>query len=174
MPNTKARYRIFVSYSRKDSALVSTLVRFLMVADDRVFQDVHDIEPGSRWRAVITMAIDSCDKMLLFWCAHSSSSSEVGKEYSSALRRKKILVPVLLDDTDLPAPLSNYQAIDLRAALGTHKEGAPATAPNARGKYSADESRDMGELAAIGVSTEMLKSAADRLRAGLAAVLFAP
>ena len=174
MPVPPRKYRIFVSYSRKDAALVNPLVRLLVVADDRVFQDVRDIEPGSRWRAVITMAVESCDKMILFWCAHSSTSVEVEREYSGAISRGKTLVPVLLDDTKLTKRLSEYQAIDLREMLGSHKEGRTVRAGGGRGVLGGEAVQGEGELAVVAPSAETLQATAAQLRAGLGALLGEP
>ena len=170
MLSKRERYRIFISYSRKDSTLVNPLVRLLLVADDRVFQDVRDIDPGSRWRAVITMAVESCDKMLLFWCTHSSNSVEVEKEYDGALQHGKAVVPVLLDDTRLPKRLKEYQSIDLRQAFGPHKEGRVAVSQRSRGN-GGDEPSGETELAVMVPSAKELESGAAQLRAGLGALL---
>jgi hypothetical protein len=169
MPGSRTRYRIFVSYSRKDFALVNPLVRLLMVADNRLFQDVRDIEPGRRWRAVITMAVKSCDKMLLFWCAHSSNSLEVEREYAGAIEHRKILVPVLLDDTRLPNRLTEYQAVDLRQALGTHREGRIAAASGVRANRRDDVFPGETELAVMLPDADALQSAAAQLHAELGA-----
>jgi len=57
----------------------------------------------------------------LFWCCHSSSSAEVKKEYLQAIAAGKIIVPVLLDNTPLNPEVAQYQAVDLRGALGNHE-----------------------------------------------------
>jgi hypothetical protein len=118
-----AEYRIFVSYSRTDLEIVGPLVQLLRVTADQIFQDIDNIPPGGRWRAILTGAIDGCEAFLLFWCRHSANSTEVKNEYDQALKSDKRIVPVLLDETDLPVPLAEYQAIDLRQVLGGHKEG---------------------------------------------------
>jgi hypothetical protein len=113
-------HRIFVSYSRKDSAIVTPLVHLLRLGGSGVFRDVDHILPGIKWRAVLIGAVESCELLVLFWCCHSSRSVEVEKEYKQALTSGKLLAPVLLDDTPLTAELAEYQAIDMRGLFGDH------------------------------------------------------
>lgn len=115
-----AEYRIFVSYSRKDAAIVTPLVNLLRLGGSGVFRDVDHISPGLRWRAVLIDAVDSCELIVLFWCRHSAKSAEVAKEYTQAMRAGKLLAPVLLDDTPLTDALSEHQAIDMRGLFGSH------------------------------------------------------
>jgi hypothetical protein len=115
-------YRVFVSYSRMDVRIVVPLVQLLRVIDERVFRDLDSIPPGSLWRANLSSAIDGCQLLLVFWCRHASSSGEVETEYRQAIAQKKSVVPIILDNTNLTAELSEYQAIDLRQMLGDHQE----------------------------------------------------
>ena len=61
--------------------------------------------------------------MIVFWCDHAYSSREIKKEYRRAIKLGKAVVPILLDFTRLPKDLAQYQAIDLRPALGSHSGG---------------------------------------------------
>ncbi len=115
-------YRVFVSYSRRDAALVGPLVQLLRITGEPVFRDTDSIPPGCRWRAILTEAIDGCEMFLVFWCRHSSASTEVKAECAQAMQRNKSLVPVLLDDTKLAPELAEYETIDLRRVLGGHVE----------------------------------------------------
>jgi len=45
----------------------------------------------------------------------------VKKEYLQAIAAGKIIVPVLLDNTPLNPEVAQYQAVDLRGALGNHE-----------------------------------------------------
>ena len=118
--NSARLYRLLISYSRIDGKIVRPLVALLSIADERIFIDIG-IRPGSRWRAVLADAINDCEFLLLFWCCHSSPSAEVKREYEQAIAAGKIVVPVLLDDTPLNSELAQYQAVDLRGALGKHE-----------------------------------------------------
>jgi hypothetical protein len=123
-------YRIFVSYSRTDAWIVLPLVELLRVTGDSIFRDADGIPPGSRWRAVLTAAIDGCETFLLFWCCHSSASPEVKKEFDQAIEGKKTIVPVLMDETPLTPELAEFQAIDVQGVMGGH--AVPALGSKAR------------------------------------------
>lgn len=115
-------HRIFVSYSRKDAAIVTPLVQMLRLGGSGVFRDIDHIPPGVKWRAVLIEAVDSCELLVLFWCCHSSTSAEVEKEYTQAVKAGKLLTPVLLDETPLNAALAEYQVINMRGLFGRHVE----------------------------------------------------
>jgi hypothetical protein len=121
---TPRDYGIFISYSRQDGKLVMPLVEMLRLGGNGVFRDIDHIRPGTKWRAVLIEAVNSCELLVLFWCHHSARSSEVQKEYTQALQRGKLLIPVLLDNTPLSGALSDYQAIDMRG-LFLHEDIEP-------------------------------------------------
>jgi hypothetical protein len=124
-PSPPRDYSIFVSYSRRDAAIVRSLVEILRLSGAGVFRDVDHIRPGTKWKAVLSEAVDSCELLLLFWCRHSAKSAMVQKEYTQALEAGKLLAPVLLDDTPLGDAVSEYQVIDMRG-LFRHDDVEPA------------------------------------------------
>src|SRR6266481_5587805 len=100
---------VFVSYSHDDAVLVTPVVKLLRLNEALVFQDLDSIELGKKWREQIGRALAEAHLVVVFWCVHSSVSSEVESEYKSALQTGKDLLPVLLDATPLPADLSDFQ-----------------------------------------------------------------
>jgi hypothetical protein len=115
-------YNIFVSYSRKDAALVECVVSLLRAIGAQAFRDADSIPAGKKWRPVLEEALDNATVMLVFWCIHSESSVEVQAEYQRAIHADKCLIPVILDDTPLCADLSQYQWIDMRPIIGDHRK----------------------------------------------------
>jgi hypothetical protein len=109
---------IFASYSHKDNSLVHGLVHLYQATDQPVFRDEESIKPGQKWRIEINRAIEQCQTVLVFWCCHSSQSSEVRAEYEKGIHLNKRVVPVLMDQTELPKKLREYQYVDLRKILG--------------------------------------------------------
>src|SRR5262249_22434979 len=109
---------IFVSYSHLDVSLVLPVVRLLRGTKDLVFQDLNNIRPGTKWRQEIEEALYSAQLVILFWCYHSSRSTEVRTEYELALTTGKELLPVLLDTTPLPEKLKEFQWVDFRRLVG--------------------------------------------------------
>jgi TIR domain len=105
---------LFISYSHRDSSLVRPIVGVLRGTAELVFHDASTIRPGSNWEQSIRNAIMGADIVVLFWCDHSSRSSEVRKEYEFALSSFKNVMPLLLDSTPLPENLSQFQWVDFR------------------------------------------------------------
>ncbi len=106
---------LFVSYSRHDEPSIAAVVDLLRLTDTKVFRDRDSIRAGDKWRTAIQKAIQQLTACLIFWCAHSATSSEVGREVELALKFRKRLIPVLLDDSPLNGLLQDFQAIDMRA-----------------------------------------------------------
>jgi hypothetical protein len=124
--------QVFVSYSRHDASLVTPVVRLLRSTNDFVFLDADSIKPGEKWRAALAEAIRGANLVVVFWCRHSSESSEVESEYRSAIEARKDVIPVLLDSTPVPPALGEFQWIDFRE-LGREKHArldAPAPIPS--------------------------------------------
>jgi TIR domain len=113
---------LFISYSHRDSSLVHPIVGVLRGTAELVFHDASTIRPGSNWEQTIRNAILGADIVVLFWCDHSSRSSEVRKEYEFALSSFKNVMPLLLDSTPLPENLSQFQWVDFRQlAASNHR-----------------------------------------------------
>lgn len=113
---------VFVSYSRRDQELVRRLLGLFKAADLPVFRDEDGILPGRKWRIAINEALEHCQTVLVFWCGHAAQSSEVKYEYERAISLDKRVVPVMMDETELPTILGQYQGVDLRMALGKSHE----------------------------------------------------
>jgi TIR domain len=116
---------IFVSYSREDEPFITQIVQLLRAAIsgvpsvqghqwEFVFQDTDHLTPGLGWEDQIDTAISTIERMFVFWCKHSARSSQVEREYMLGLEKKRVVIPVLLDDTILSAPLAEIHGIDLR------------------------------------------------------------
>jgi len=144
---------VFVSYSHDDGALVTPIVKLLRLNKALVFQDLDSIELGKRWREQAGRALADARLVVLFWCVHSSHSSEVESEYKSALKTGKDLLPVLLDATPLPAELSEFQWIDFRGTVGANHANAviPQAAMSTRFKVRASRSLRYSLFATVAV-----------------------
>ncbi|MCW5666527.1 MAG: toll/interleukin-1 receptor domain-containing protein [Piscinibacter sp.] len=107
-----AQAQTVISYSRTDRAQAERLRQALQLCDE-VFID-RDVQAGAEWRPEMAERIRSARRLVLLWSTRSASSMEVGAEWRMALAWGVPVVPVLLDDTPLPAALSDRQAIDWR------------------------------------------------------------
>ena len=141
MEHLAMQFRVFISYSRSDSELVTPLVAFLRVKDDSVFHDLDRIKPGTRWKVEIDRALTEATHLVLFWCHHSRVSAQVREEYELALQGDKAIVPVLLDSTPLPEALSSYQWIHFRQLVTGHHGGQSSSGA---GKAGSSQSGSAG------------------------------
>ena len=104
--------RTVILYSRAD-ADHATRVQRLARAFAPTFID-RDLPPGEQWRQAIARAICAADVVLLVWSARAAASIEVEREIETVQRCGVRVVPVLIDDTPLPAGLAGAQGVDWR------------------------------------------------------------
>ena len=94
------KYDIFISYSRKDSDLVLTVVKQLQKRGFTIWIDKDGIESGDAFKSVIVRAIKNSDVFLFFSSKGSNDSPWTVKEVNTAVHLKKSIIPVRLDGTD--------------------------------------------------------------------------
>lgn len=109
--------KVFISYSRKDSACVETVVRRLEGQGYDVWLDKASIPLSDDWQKSIREGVKAAGATLLFWSKDASESPYVQQEYELALNRVTPhgmrIVQVWLDDTPLHEDLSRYNAIKM-------------------------------------------------------------
>jgi TIR domain-containing protein len=132
--------KLFASYCREDREIVSRLCSLLRVGGTHVFRDEDSIQAGKEWNAIITKSLKTSGCVLVFWSANSVRSDAVRDEYSTAVNLRKDIVPVLLDETKLPAELHRYQWIDCRRFVVVSRvdSGLSATGPKQQTKGIVD------------------------------------
>ena len=94
------KYDAFVSYSRADSSIVHAIVAKLRENSFRFWMDVDGISSGEVFIQAIAGAISSSYAVVIFWSEHSSHSSWINNEIELAIQRRKVIIPVLIDDSD--------------------------------------------------------------------------
>lgn len=94
------QYNVFISYSRKDSEKVLSVVKKLQDRGFTIWIDKDGIESGDSFKSVIVHAIKNSDIFLFFSSKDSNASSWTVKEVNTAVHLKKSIIPVRLDDTD--------------------------------------------------------------------------
>ena len=103
---------IFVSYATEDRERVRPLVEVLEAEGWSIFWD-REIPPGRSWDDVIQETLDEAQCVVAVWTRHSVESRWVKIEAMEGLERE-ILVPVVLDDAEIPIAFRRTQAADLR------------------------------------------------------------
>ena len=117
---------VFISYSREDLEQAVQVKKFIVANGFDVWIDVEKILPGQNWRSVIEEALDSVEFVVL--CLSKTSVSKRGyvqREIRTALDSLEemldsdiYVIPLRLDDCELPAKLKKYQATDFFNSTG--------------------------------------------------------
>lgn len=145
--------KIFLSYRRDDSAGYAGRVAerlFQAFGHASVFRDVDDIKPGVDFTEEIGRAVGNCDVLIALigprWLNAADSTGRrrldnpqdyVRIEIGSALERKIRVIPVLVQNADMPGaeslpeplkPLALHQAIELSDTRWDYDAGRLITA----------------------------------------------
>ncbi len=113
--------RIFLSYGRPDNSQVEELYELLVEKGFSPWMDSKNLLPGERWKLAITDQIEKCDFFLA--CISPRSVDRRGilqEELRTALElsRQKLntdifLIPIRLENCDIPKELAQFQYVDL-------------------------------------------------------------
>ena len=94
------KYDVFISYSRKDSAIVNEFAQQITNAGYSVWMDIDSIETGDEFKGKIAFAIKN-SKLFLFFSSLASNESEwTVKEVNYAIKKKIPIIPIRLDNAD--------------------------------------------------------------------------
>jgi len=102
---------LFVSYSRADTGKASILAQALARQGWSVWWD-RDIPPGKAFDEVIEEALHAAKCVIVLWSKASIQSDWVKTEAADAARRR-ILIPVLIEDVTIPFEFRRIQAANL-------------------------------------------------------------
>jgi len=112
---------VFLSYARADSALVQQVADRLAVVGIRVYLD-KTLQLGTDWMQEIERELSAADFVVFFISPHSVKSEWTKKELQIALHRQvsgeggAVILPVMLENADVPPLLRHYKWIDLRGS----------------------------------------------------------
>ena len=102
---------IFVSYARENRAVAALLAKGLSAHGLTVWWD-SDLSAGADFAAVIEAKLQGAAAVIVLWSADSVRSSFVRDECSRAVRQNK-LVPVRIEDVELPLGFGQLHTLDL-------------------------------------------------------------
>lgn len=111
-----ASKKIFISYSKKDTEYVSSLVKALRQQGFDVWFD-KNIMTGNDWDDTIEEEIKNADALVLILSKTSVASDNVKDEMSYALSLGKSVNPIKIEECNVPMRLARKQFIDF-AILG--------------------------------------------------------
>ncbi|HCV98636.1 MAG TPA: hypothetical protein DGJ56_05000, partial [Verrucomicrobiales bacterium] len=99
---------VFISYSRENQEDVIKLVEYLRGQGLAVWMDESDIHGATMWTKEIVEAIRASSLFILAISRHSTGSKNVVKELALASEREKIILPIYLEQCDIPETME-YQ-----------------------------------------------------------------
>jgi hypothetical protein len=110
-PTGAAAPDVFISYARKNRPVAELLASALGESGLQVWWD-SDLTAGSEFAAVIETKLLGAAVVIVMWSADSVRSSFVRDESSRALKHDK-LVPVRIEDIELPLGFGQLHTLDL-------------------------------------------------------------
>ena len=126
--------KIFLSYKSHDQQIVEHIYKEFIDAGLSPWMSSYDIEVGEKWKDAIEKSIKESDIFITFISKNINNVSETGfgrndelsivenineifsheSNIAHNLSREIKIVPVLLDDSDIPLELNSIQYFDLR------------------------------------------------------------
>lgn len=101
----KMKHQIFISYSRKDATSVEHICNILDGMKVSYWIDREGIYSGNNFKEVIVDAICQSDLVLYIASDNFNKSEYAFKEVSLAIKEKKAIIPICLDDSNYPKAL---------------------------------------------------------------------
>jgi hypothetical protein len=109
---TEKNRRAFLSYSRVNKEFAIKLARGLRGAGYPIWFDQFDIPTGSRWDDEVEGALRDCSIFMIILTPAAIASENVKDEIGYAIDHGKRILPVLLEDCDVPLRLRRFQYVD--------------------------------------------------------------
>jgi hypothetical protein len=102
----------FISYSRINKEFALKLARELKAAGFPIWLDQLDIPTGARWDDEIEKALRECGIFMVILTPASIASENTKDEIGYAIDHGKRILPVLLEDCEIPLRLRRFQYVD--------------------------------------------------------------
>lgn len=93
------KYDVFISYSRKDLAVVKEIQKLLDANTITYWVDTNKIEPGNEFMGTIVDAIENSTITLFISSADSNKSIYTAKEVALAFNSGKYIIPFKIDNS---------------------------------------------------------------------------
>jgi hypothetical protein len=112
----RAEFDAFLSYCREDEERVRPVHAALQRLNLRVWRDTGQIESGDAWIKHIELGLSESNCVVLFNSRRALKSVWVQREWNVALALNKRVVPVRLDESDVPLLLKTIEYVDFQDA----------------------------------------------------------
>ena len=124
--DAEAPPEVFVSYAHADRDAVYPLVDLVEGMGRNVWIDRDDMKAGQGWAGMIVRAIKSADTFCIMCSQRAFESSHVRREVYLADKYGKALLPIRLDDCEMPEDIEYFlidrQWIDMSAVPEDQRE----------------------------------------------------
>jgi predicted ATPase len=101
---------VFISHSSKDKSVADVICSALEANDLPCWIAPRDIVPGTDWSAAIVGALEECPAVVVILSENSNASEQVRREVQRSFERKKIVIPIRIDDVVPTASMEYYLA----------------------------------------------------------------
>jgi len=102
----------FISYSKTSRGFASELAKSLKAAGFKVWLDQLDIPTGARWDDEVEKALTQCEIFMVILTQQSIASHNVKDEIGYAIDSNKRIMPILLENVNIPFRLRRFQYVD--------------------------------------------------------------
>jgi hypothetical protein len=123
------RTRLFLSYSRHDSAFVDELLVSLESYEFEVTFDREDLFPGEAWEPRLRNLVSQADTTVCVVSTRWLASGPCLKEFRAALDHGRRVIPVVIDQVnpaDMPAELASLQFVSFTGSTPSYARGVVA------------------------------------------------
>ncbi len=100
-------HQVFISYSSWDKPAAEAVCRELEASGISYWIAARDLIPGSDTPTAIESAIEECQVFVLILSSRSEESLDVFREIEAASRRRKLIIPMRIEDFQ-PGQMLNY------------------------------------------------------------------
>ena len=144
---------VFFSYDHENAAIVRRFAQQVSLSGVELWIDEKKLGPGDHYTTRIFDGIYQADAYVIFISRQSVQSAWVGAELDFAMKRKieggrLQIIPVRLDDAEMPVVLSGLEYLDARA-------GVEDTAARLSARLGAGRENAEGCLAVVSVGFAM-------------------
>lgn len=102
------KFNAFISHASQDGEVAQKLCLALERAKAKCWIAPRDIVPGMSWRESIAQAVRDSEALILLISSSSNESDQVKKEVALAGAKKRVIIPVRIQDVD-PAEEFEYE-----------------------------------------------------------------
>ncbi|NEV61200.1 toll/interleukin-1 receptor domain-containing protein [Thiorhodococcus minor] len=113
----KEAHKVFILYSDEDLAFVSKLYKALKITPYTILWDKKEIQVGDHIEEKQRQLLEESDDVIVVISTRSADSDWPESAIVKAIKLKKRILPVLIDDTEIPDALNALMFADFRASF---------------------------------------------------------